>query len=243
MLEKILRHVRKRWQWRRYARRLDRITSMSEYERFLRDTGWELTKVAGGGAQVSERRRRIAESILDSYGRDVDGWRVLDIVAGYGDFLDVARERGAITVGVDHDPFVVRWLQLRGHVAFRCNVLRTMSVLQAQPFEFIYLAGSIVVEYFLLAGLGQLRRFLRRLEEHRAAGGSVLICPYFEVSGSQRVRKIEDPLACSFTNTMRDQGYQVMERLPLLHESVEYPEYPLTYGKLSWATSREKPAS
>ena len=76
-----------------------------------------------------------------------------------------------------------------------------------------------------------------------SGGGSILICPYFEVAGPERVRKIRDPLHCRFTETMREAGFEILERLPLLHLNPEFPEYPLTFGKLSRATDPARAAT
>lgn len=226
MIDKLVRYVRKRVQWARCARALRGVHTVTEFHRFLQRTRM-LAPYVTDAPEVSQQKRAAIAATLIAYDVQVTGRRVLDIGPGYGDFLDVCRERGALTVGLDHDPLVVRWLQLRGHIALRGNVLHSLKPLHAQPFDLINSTGSIIVEYFSLVGLGRLRRLLVRLEEHLAPGGRILICPYFE-HGPGRVRKIRDPLNCPFTDTMRSAGYAVLPRIPGVHDD---HMYTLTYGK------------
>lgn len=228
MLDKIRRHIAKRVLWHRHQRLLVRVRTRADYEALLKHHALRPPYVTDS-ADVSARKRQAAATVLDSYGIDVAGRRVLDIGPGYGDALDVCRERGAMTLGLDHDPFVVRWLQLRGHFAVRGNILSSALPLQGQLFDLITATGSLVVEYFSLVGMGRLRALLARLEQLRAPDGTILICPFFEVTGPQRRRKIADPLKCPFTDTMLGAGYQIMPRLPGVHDD---NMYCITYGKL-----------
>ncbi len=226
MWDKIVRHIRKRRLWVRHSAALARVTSVPEFRKLLAREGLQPAYVSDG-EEVSRQKREQIARVLDAYAIDVAGRRVLDIGPGFGDFLDVVRERGGIPLGVDYDPFVVRWLQVRGHLALRGNILRGTRVLGGQLFELINSTGSLVVEYFSMVGLHALRRLLADLERHLAPGGVILICPYFE-RGADGQRRIADPLQCPFTDTMKAAGYDVMPRLPGVHDT---PIYALTYGK------------
>jgi SAM-dependent methyltransferase len=228
MLDKIVRHLRKRQLWRRAARELERVRTTEEFSALLARLNVRPPYVSAEPAEVAYKHR-VAGCLLDGYGVEVRGRRVLDIGAGGGGFLDVARERGALACGVDHDPFVIAWLRLRGHLALRGNALRSLSFLQGQWFEVINCFGAIVVEYFDLAGRRALRRWLARVERLRAPGGTVLISPYWEVRGVPLVRKAPDPQHCTFTRELERAGYRLLPRLSPVHDE---PMYPVTYGKL-----------
>ncbi len=132
-------------------------------------------------------------------------------------------------MGLDHDPFVVRWVQVRGHLACRGDILRASTPLQNQLFEAINCFGSVIVEYFALVGVGRLRRLLARIDHHLAPGGTILLCPFFEINQATGRRKIANPEKCFFTDVMLEAGYRVLDRLPGVHDS---EMYTLTYAKL-----------
>lgn len=226
MLDKIVRHLQKRRQWWLHARRLPDLRTLEEFRQYIEQGGY-VPPYLVAGEDASQRKRLESEQLLDTCKLDVAGMRVLDIGPGNGDFLDVCRKRGALTVGVDFDPFVVRWLQLRGHLAMRCNILRTIQPLQNNLFELIHLRGSIVVEYFMLVGEGRLRKLLADLDRLlNPVKGCVLMCPCFEVTGPQRMRKIADPLASRFTQVVAEFGYSP---LPPMSAANDDPMYPVTY--------------
>ncbi len=228
MIDKALRYLKKQAQWRRYAKRLREFTNIEDYQRFLEAT--EYAPLLAMWRSLLQRHQTEAELVLDTYRIETNGKRVLDVGAGSGGFLDAAGQRGAVTVGLDYNPLVVRWLQLRGHLAFAANILRKNWSVGGNMFDLVHLKGSIVVEYFDLVGYGRLGRFLANLENCAAPGGRILLCPYFELAGSSqdRVLRTADPLNCRFTSAMRGAGYEIMERIPLRNDETPYP---LTYGK------------
>lgn len=75
------------------------------------------------------------------------GSRVLDIGPGQCDLLDIARARGAETVGCDFDPAVVELGRARGHTMFERN-LRHGLPLDAGRFDGIFCRGSINAYWF-----------------------------------------------------------------------------------------------
>lgn len=227
MLEKVVNYIRKKRRWRRFAPRLHEFSTLDQFKAFLGHTGCA-PYLTVHWMNLSAHNRAEAEDVLARYALDVRGRRVLDIGAGYGDFLDVCRERGAVTVGTDYDPFVVRWLQLRGHLAFLCNILRSFGPLDGNSFDIVHLKESIVVEYFHLLGMNRLHGFLANVDRLCAPGARVIIRPYFEISGPDRRRKVEDPLNCPFTHTMLAAGYKIMDPLPGREDD---PVCPVTYGK------------
>jgi len=199
---------------------------MEEFRRY-RERGGYVPSYLVVPEMTSRLKHRESEQLLDRSQLDVAGMRVLDVGPGYGDFLDVCRLRGALTVGVDFDPAVVRWLQLRGHVAIRCNILRTIRPLQDNLFDLIHLRGSIVVEYFTLVGEGRLRRLLIDLDHLlNPERGRVLMCPSFEVTRRRRQRKVVDPMTSRFTQVVTEFGYRP---LPPMSPIDDDPMYPVTY--------------
>lgn len=227
MIDKILHYCQKSWQWCKHGRNLGRFRTQEQLEAFVRRTGCA-PHMVGMWKDLSDRNRVEARKIVEFYKQHIVGKRVLDVGPGYGDFLDVCLQHGASTVGVDYDPFVVRWLQLRGHLAFRANVLRSMGPLKGNLFDFIYLHGSIIADYFHLMGQGHLRRFLQRLEGVSAPGGLIVICPYFELRLPERVRRTPDPRNCPFTSGMQACGYAILE--DGIFQTGD-PVFPLTFGK------------
>lgn len=225
-IEKLARHVRKRWEWARSARRVAALRELDEFQAFADARQPGRFRVE---ARIDHIKRGIAEALLDGYGLDVAGRRVLDVGPGLGQFLDVARERGALTVGFDYDPYIVRWLQLRGHIAVHGNLLRSVAALQGQLFELVNLDGAMIADFFNLVGQGRLRSVLARLESLTAPGGTILIRPFFEVFGPQRTRRIADPQHCPFTETMLACGYRILPALADVHDS---HGLPISYGRV-----------
>jgi len=227
MIDKILRYCHKTWQWHIHGRNLGRFRTQEQLEAFVRRTGCapDLVRM---WKELSDRSRVEARKIVEFYEQRIVGKRVLDVGPGYGDFLDVCLEHDASTVGVDYDPFVVRWLQLRGHLAFKANFLKSLRPLNGNLFDFVYLRASIVAEYFHLTGQGHLRRFLQRLEGVGAPGALVVICPYFELRLPERVRRTPDPRNCPFTSGMQACGYAILE--DGIFQTGD-PVVPLTFGK------------
>ena len=62
---------------------------------------------------VQKSIRSIFEAFVGD--RDLRGARILDIGPGQCDLLDILRERGAETFGIDYDPAVVKLGEMRGH--------------------------------------------------------------------------------------------------------------------------------
>ncbi len=208
MLDKVIRHLRKRAQWSKHARKMHSLRTPEVFQKYFEDLELKPPYVLDG-AKFADLKRGVAEDLLDRNELDVGGRRVLDLGPGCGDFLDVCRERGAMTVGFDFDPFIVRWMQLRGHIGVRGNLLRSLAGLHDQLFEVVNSNGSIVVEYFHLLGLGKLRGFLDTVEAHTALGGTIMITPQYEhvPNAPQRTRKISEPLNCPFAEVMQGAGY------------------------------------
>lgn len=226
MIDKVVRYLKKRMLWHRYAKEYPHIKRISEFEKFTESI--ESYKQLANWEQISPKNREEVQIFIDKYGLNVRGKRVLDLGPGYGDFLDVAQEKGAITVGMDYNPIVVRWLQLKGHLAFQGNMLSSDWRLSHNLFDIIHLKGSIVAEYFKIRGFSKLSGLLKTIESHTADGGQIYICPFFELRHGQPVRKISDPRKCRFTDTMLSAGYEILEDLPIRSSEALYP---VTFGK------------
>lgn len=104
------------------------------------------------------------------------GCRVLDIGPGQCDFLDLAKQHGAQTYGVDFDPAIVRLGQLRGHEMQLANLMQTWPY-EAGMFDGIFCRGSINCYWFTAKGTA-LEQFLDQVHSALRPGGWMWIAPW-----------------------------------------------------------------
>lgn len=109
-------------------------------------------------------------------GTDFKGKRILDVGPGQCDFLDLAKERGAQTHGVDFDPAVAALGALRGHDVI-VGDLKAGWPYPGQTFDGIFCRGSINLFTFQL-DVGRLYAFLEGFEASLAPGSWVWAAPW-----------------------------------------------------------------
>lgn len=122
-------------------------------------------------------QRPFANIIADALGKkQLAGRHVLDIGPGQCDFLDIAKQRGAHTYGVDFDPAIVRLGQLRGHEMLQANLMQAWPY-EAAMFDGIFCRGSINCHWFASKG-AMLEQFLDQLHAALKPGGWLWIAPW-----------------------------------------------------------------
>ena len=126
-------------------------------------------------------------AIVDSYFKHIDfhGLRVLDIGPGQCDFLDIVKEKGAITFGVDFDPAVVKLGEMRGHNMTFCN-LREDWPFKDMKFDGIFCRGSINCYWFAQPDNNDLlQQFLDHITKSLKPNGWMWILPWNKPSDNQ----------------------------------------------------------
>jgi len=219
------RQGEKRLQWSRFGRDLDRMTTLEEFDRYVAATNpsdflfYE---------KASLGKRQEIQLVLDTLGIDVSGKAALDIGPGYGDALDEFHQRGARDVAfIEYDPFFFTLNRLKEFTrGYRANHLRKLTLFEADAFDFIWIKGSIREDLFMgvFGWLFSLPKWLKKVRRILAPGGTVVLCPYWSSSGDQRL--VQDARHSSFTETILDQGYDV---LPHLDGHNTEPNYPITF--------------
>lgn len=131
--------------------------------------------------QPNMRRQDVSavslEKIADAFhlrcSRDA---RILDIGPGQCDFLDIAKKRGATTVGCDFDAAIVELGRMRGHTMQQSN-LRNGFPAGLGTFDGIFCRGSINV-YWFAADPERLRPLLDGIAAALRPGGWMWIAPW-----------------------------------------------------------------
>ena len=125
-------------------------------------------------------------SIVDSYWNHIDfhGLRILDIGPGQCDFLDIVKEKGAITFGVDFDPAVVKLGEMRGHNMTLCN-LREDLPFKDMTFDGIFCRGSINCYWFAQPDNSLLLQFLDHITKSLRPNGCMWILPWNKPADNQ----------------------------------------------------------
>lgn len=119
-------------------------------------------------------------SIFDAFvgDRDLRGAKILDIGPGQCDLLDILRERGAETYGIDYDPAVVKLGEMRGH-NMRLHNLSKGWPLIGEKFDGMFCRASINCFWFASPeGPAQLRAFLDALLASLQPQGWMWILPW-----------------------------------------------------------------
>lgn len=123
---------------------------------------------------------RSIKAIFDVFigDRDFKGARILDVGPGQCDFLDMAKERGAITFGVDFDPAAVRLGEMRGHRMLHHNLSKGWPY-ESDQFDGIFCRGSINCFWFATPErLTDLRLFLDRMNASLTPEGWLWVLPF-----------------------------------------------------------------
>jgi len=107
---------------------------------------------------------------------DFTGKRILDIGPGQCDLLDLVKQRGAHTFGVDFDPAVAALGALRGHNVVVGN-LQAGWPYPGVTFDGIFCRGSINLFTFQ-PDMGRLYGFLEGFEASLAPGAFVWVAPW-----------------------------------------------------------------
>lgn len=127
-------------------------------------------------------------SIVDSYLSHIDfhGLHILDIGPGQCDLLDILKEKGAITYGVDFDPAVLKLGEMRGHKMTECN-LRKDWPFAGVMFDGIFCRASINCYWFAKPGDDtSLRHFLEQISNSLKPTGWMWIAPWNKPADNQK---------------------------------------------------------
>jgi len=221
----VLNHIRKRIEWRKHARSVDRMSDLEEFRRYVEQVRPQLFLQYEA---VSAQKRLEFVTVVDELRIPLASKNFLDIGPGYGDSLAVCRQGGGSADFVEWDPFFFGYNRLKGFArGYRINHLRQLSRLQPNKYDFIWVKGSVAADFFIRwKWLIPLPRWLKGVERLGRASCKILICPYWdERDGKRRVADVQDNW---FSDTMLKCGYFILRRIKN-HNSE--PSYPITFWK------------
>ena len=137
-------------------------------------------------SQVS--KPKYMNAIIDNYLSHIDfrGLRILDIGPGQCDFLDIIKEKGAITFGIDCDPAVLKLGEMRGHSMTGCNLINSWPF-EGTIFDGIFCQGSINCHWFVQPNNNDLlMQFLNRIIKSLSPKGWMWILPFNKSSETHK---------------------------------------------------------
>lgn len=219
---------------RKVQRLLSTYSNLDEFLKYLESINEH--GVLQYHAYDPEARRKIFQSLYNSMNLNFEGASFLDLGPGYGDSLELARERGAGTVEfIDYDVNVVVFNTLKGFYGYRRNYTakRGLKGLTSKKYDIVLSKGSVNADRFNRREyLIPFEAWVRQVEALVAPNGCAIICPTFDmgtrmVDGSYYV--CEDPeafLQSDFTKVLKGRGYEV-----LFIEGFNYPRerFPFTF--------------
>jgi SAM-dependent methyltransferase len=223
----IYRQLKKRTEWLAHSRKLAKMRSMEEFERYA-----EVVRPAEflKYRDYASLKRAEIEAVLKVLEIDVAGKAVLDIGPGHGESLDVFHEHKASEVHfIEYNPFFMAYNRLKG---FCCglhgNHFVKIRELPGDHYHFIWCRGSIRDDAFRYFGwLYSVDRWLRQIERILAPGGLVVICPCWAMKdGQRRQSNVRD---APLTRAMLKHGFTV---LPAIEHHNSEPAYPISYLKV-----------
>lgn len=139
--------------------------------------------------------------------KEMSDTRVLELGPGQCDFLDIAKKKGATTVGVDFDPAVAQLGKLRGHTIIKHN-LSTGWPLDGEQFDGIFCRGSINCFWFVKPGdQSRLEMFLEGLLNALKPDGWLWIVPWSKPAAPNR--ELEDQTRATVAAWARRSGITI----------------------------------
>lgn len=205
---------------------LTQMTTMQQFHEYLEKVQPEMFFEY---MKESEEKRQEFQDVMEKLNIDLKGKTFLDIGPGYGDALDVSHHCGADAVEfVEFDPFFFTYNRLKGFCkGYNLDHRRALDKLPTAKYDIIWCKGAISADlYIKMRRIYRLSGWLKQVERLASDGCHLIICPHW--TNDQIKRNIDDTHDNSFTKTMGEHGFVVLE--PILNHNHE-PGYPITYYK------------
>jgi hypothetical protein len=210
--------LKKRIEWARQGRALQRVRTLEDLEAFIAETNPpEFLHYQ----RLAPQKRVEAESLLSYLDFDVRGRRALDLGPGHGDSLDVFREAGAASCSfVDYDPLFCLFNRLKGYEGYRFNFRVHLRRLPQSSYDFIYIGQSITYANFRMRRAGAFRRWLRELRGAGTPDAVIAVCPWWPDTGDNSRESLSRHW---FSKTLVAEGYRPLPWIEGQNKEVIYP--------------------
>jgi hypothetical protein len=226
----------KRWNWLRYRRALDRMTTMDQFTSLMARLQDPIFRQYEQWDSIALRREEV-RAVLESLKVDVRGGSFLDIGPGFGSTLDAVKERGAQRVEfAEYNPFFYTYNRIKGFTGHPIDARKELKRVGARRFDVVWVKQTFVADRFILReGSGgwpllsrypRLTTLLGELESLTSAGGLIIFCPHWLSSNGRR--RIPDVMGSSVSHICHANGYR---SLPYLKGHNLEPMAPVTFYK------------
>lgn len=213
-----------RLRWALQRRRLDRLRTRAEFERFVqRERPEVFLDYRARAGDISTQFDRTAAAL----GLELAGRRVLDIGPGYGEVIDAALGAGAAAIDfIELDPVFFTWNRLKGATGHGFNFVTSLDRhLHGSRFDVVWARGCHVADQ-LAAAPRLLERWLHAVDGLSGDDARVVVIPFFEshwVGEHNRLEPLLNVDANPFTDTMRAAGFKLLDSPSDLLGAAAYP--------------------
>lgn len=232
MTEPLRELISKRLKWWYCARQLSQVTTMEQFNRFMRQfVDYDFKRYA----DLDSLGRMEIEAVLRELNLNVESRSFLDIGPAYGSVMDLVRERGARPVEfAEYNPVFYNFNRLKGLKGYHVDVRTSLDVLPAGRYDIIWIKATYVADGFILRESWRerlryryptLQVLLAQIERLASTGGTVIFCPHWRSTDGQR--NITDFMSTSLTRECIERGYRVMRPIEGHNQSIS----PVTYYK------------
>jgi hypothetical protein len=237
VIREALQALSKRYRWMRYGRRLNRMTTMDEFNALMDELQDAIFREYERYDRVEVREQEVA-AVLSAIGFDIRGKSFLDIGPGFGSTLDAVRQQGAGRVEfAEYNPLFFTYNRLKGFVGYSLDVRTDLNRLGSQQYDVIWIKQTLVADRFcgerglttlarLVYRYPRLSSLLKELEALVRSGGVVIFCPHWTSSGGKRA--IPNVLNTPLARVFHECGYSAM---PSVQGHNIEPVSPVTFFK------------
>ena len=217
-IKSILSRLRVKWNERILNKLLNTFDNVDEFLDFTKKRG-HYAYLSHSGSR--EKIRDVFESLYEALNIGFKDSSFLDLGPGYGDSLDLARERGAKTVEfVEYNPYLMAFNVLKGFRGYMLNYIvgNGLTPLYPKKYDVILSKGSINADRFNRkeAGFISLPEWIKHVENLSSPSGHMIICPSFDrgtetYMGSYHVCKDPETFKQSwFSQVLQENGYKII---------------------------------
>jgi hypothetical protein len=220
--------IKRRVLWANDRRKLNLVSNMEEFEKFLREFGSDEFRMY---RMLSHDKRLEYESFVDRFNIDLSSSSFLDVGPGYGDALDIAFERGSPQISfIERNPVFFKYNELKGYAeGYSKTHLLGFQFAKRHNYSFIWAKGSIIADRFMYIDnyVNFTKRWVMSLESLARPNCHIMLCPYWLNANGKR--NVEDVAGSKFSVVMMGLGYEILTDMSLRSPGLQYP---VSYYKL-----------